>query len=147
MIAVNKGVPIQAYNDPDRVKKGLFVVDRKGDMYIDRVGHLNEYKKSDVYFAVGGLQLLPDYNPDKYYWQRDVLRYTWHTAIGFKDGEVYLITTNRMCDMWTFKEKLKALGLEGALALDGGGSTQMFYKNKGIHQSRGLNTMIGVQVW
>lgn len=145
MIAVNKGKPIQESNDPDGIKKGVFVIDKQGKMYVDRIAHVKDFKKSDVYFAVGGLMLIPDYDPDEYFWQRDVLRQTWHTGIGYKDGEVYLITTKHMCDMNTFRSKLADLGLEGAIALDGGGSTQMFWENnKGLNQSRGLCTMIGV---
>lgn len=147
MIAVDQGVPIQVKNDFDCLKKGIFVIDRAGNMYVDRIGHLDEWTRSDVYFAVGGLQLLPDYDPQGHYWQRDVLRHAWHTGIGYKDGEVYLITTSVRCDMATFRNKLKTLGLEGAIALDGGGSTQMNFKGRGIHQARGLNTIIRIKDW
>ena len=145
MIAVDQGVPIQVKNDFDCLKKGIFVIDRAGNMYVDRIGHLKEWTRSDVYFAVGGLQLLPDYDPQGHYWQRDVLRHAWHTGIGYKDGEVYLITTSVRCDMATFRNKLKTLGLEGAIALDGGGSTQMNFKGRGLHQRRGLNTIIRLE--
>lgn len=47
--------------------------------------------------------------------------------------------------MYSFKEKIVKLNIDGAIALDGGGSTQMFYKNNfGIHTARKLNNIVGV---
>lgn len=44
------------------------------------------------------------------------------------------------------RDKMKGLGLSGAVALDGGGSTQMLWKdNQGVASARPLYHMIGVK--
>lgn len=48
--------------------------------------------------------------------------------------------------MTKFRDEIIKLGIDGAIALDGGGSTQMLWKdNKGRHTTRRLNTIVGVK--
>lgn len=97
-------------------------------------------------FAVGGVGLYPDYNPTIEQVPADILRSTHHTAIAFKGNTAYLIITKKECSMNVFRTQVCKLNVDGAVALDGGGSTQMLWKdNKGRHTTRRLNTMIGIK--
>ncbi|WP_071026423.1 phosphodiester glycosidase family protein [Peptoniphilus raoultii] len=101
--------------------------------------------KRKVDWEIGGVGLYPSYDPNLEQVPRDILRHTTHTGIAFKGNEIYLIVSEP-CSMSIFKQKVIALGIDGAIALDGGGSTQMFYKNNfGIHTSRKLNNIVGIK--
>lgn len=64
---------------------------------------------------------------------------TNHTGIGYKRNRIYLFVHSK-CSMHAFRDYVEKLNLDGAIFLDGGGSTQMNYKgNKGIHSSRKLS--------
>lgn len=148
-IAINNYKPIgpnadrNSYNK--KIIRGTFIIDDKNNIDVVRLNSIYEYK-GKARFAVGGLMLLPNYDPQLEKIPRDVVRRTHHTAIGHKGDEIYLITTKGMCDMAELQKKLKRLGLDGAVALDGGGSTQMYYEgNKGNHSNRRLNSMIGIK--
>ncbi len=150
-IAVNKGKAISdnaRYNCKYGSKRGTFIIDDKGNMYIERLSKIDDFTKAKVHFAVGGVELIPNYSPESENTAPDILRYAYHTAIGFKGKKVYLIVTSVACTMAVFRQKISLLGLSGAIALDGGGSSQLFWKdNKGLKQKieRGLCTMIGVE--
>ena len=49
-----------------------------------------------------------------------------------------------MCDMIDFKNQLVRLGLTHAVALDGGESSQMTYKGRGLHQRRNIASIVGL---
>ncbi|MBU5440339.1 phosphodiester glycosidase family protein [Tissierella sp. MSJ-40] len=69
----------------------------------------------------------------------DVLGKTNHTGMGYKNNKIYLFAKER-CTMKEFLHSIKLLELQGAIFLDGGGSTQLYYKgNKGISSSRVLS--------
>ena len=155
-IAVNKGLPIGAnssFNSYTGVKKGTFIIDNKGDIHVERLSSTDGFNRNPknmregrkIDFAVGGVELIPTYDPIGEGTLPDVLGYAYHTGIGYKGNDVYLIVTEKPCTLAVFREKLKSLGLQGAINLDGGGSSQLYWKNnKGLNQSRGLCTMIGV---
>lgn len=61
-----------------------------------------------------------------------VLQKTARTIIGLKDGEAHIliITDEHPMDLYEVQEYCKKLGLERAMAFDGGSSTSMNYKDK-----------------
>lgn len=139
---LGKNSHVNSYNK--NVRRGTFYI-ANGKCGVVRVNNADELPK-DTTFAVGGMMLLPIYDQKAERVLSDILRATNHTAIGFKGDDVYLITTKDRCTMYTFYQRLYVLKLDGAVALDGGGSTQMFYEgNRGNHTSRKLNSMIGIK--
>ena len=75
-----------------------------------------------VKWAVGGMGLLDLYSPQEEGFSgqyADVLRRTNHTALGVKDGMVYLIYCAGMTGR-EVGEHCRKLGLELAIMLDGG---------------------------
>lgn len=147
-IAINDGKPIggnAAFNSYQGVRKGTFIIDKDGKVHVERLANAAQFK-GKIDFAIGGVELIPDYDPKAENTAADILKRTWHTAIGYKEStnEIYLIVTNKMCDMIDFKNQLIKLGLTHAVALDGGGSTQMSYKGRGLHQRRNIASMIGL---
>lgn len=150
-ICVNNGKPISEngkYNCRYGVRKGTFIIDYDNKVYIEKLANIDQFTKAKIKFAVGGVTLLPEalYDPKGESIAQDVLRYAWHTAVGYDalNDEVYLITTNERCDMNEFKNRIKSLVITHAVAVDGGGSTQMLYKGRGIHSPRKVCTIIGV---
>ena len=150
-ICINNGKPISEngkFNCKYGVKKGTFIIDYDNKVHVERLANIDQFTKSKVKFAVGGMTLLPEtmYDAKAESIAADVLRYAWHTAIGYNTDtdEVYLITTNERCGMHDFAQKIKSVGCTHAVALDGGGSTQMFYKGRGIHSARRVCTIVGV---
>lgn len=74
-----------------------------------------------------------------------MLRTTNHTAMVFKDKKILLVVAENI-NMQEFKNKILSLEITSAIFLDGGGSTQMNYKEgRGLFASRGLNTVIGIK--
>lgn len=139
---LGKNAHVNSYNK--NVRRGTFYI-AHGKCGVVRINNADELPK-DTTFAVGGMMLLPIYDPKAERVLPDILRTTNHTAIGFKGDEVYLITTKERCTMYTLYQRLYVLKLDGAVALDGGGSTQMFYEgNRGNHTTRKLNSMIGIK--
>lgn len=61
-----------------------------------------------------------------------VLHKTSRTILGLKDGDLHIliITDENPMDMYEVQKLCKDLGFERAMALDGGSSTSMNYKNK-----------------
>lgn len=147
-IAISDGQPIggnAGFNSYQGVRKGTFIVDTNGKVHVEKLANAAQFK-GKIDFAIGGVELIPDYDPKAERTAGDILRKTWHTAIGYKEStnEVYLIVTNKMCDMIDFKNQLIRLGLTHAVALDGGGSSQMTYKGRGLHQRRNIASMVGL---
>lgn len=148
-IAVNNGSPIGP--NADRVdydkntKRGTLCIDYEGNVSIQVVNDITEIKPKPK-FAVSGLSLYPVYNPTGEKIAPDILRRTWHTAIAYKGKEIYLITSKTMCDMVDFKNQVQHLGIDGAVALDGGGSSEFYYKGAYQGSGRALASIIGVRI-
>lgn len=145
-IAVNRGKPIgpNAHkNHPKSDVKRATLVYGEGKLTLERINSIEEVGRK-VDFALGGVGLIPSYDPKLERVPSDILRSTNHTGIAFKGSKVYLIVSIPM-SMAEFKNRVSGLGVDGAIALDGGGSSQMFYKeNFGIHSNRKLNNMVGI---
>lgn len=145
-IAVNKGKPIgpnSHKNHPKSSVKRATLVYGEGKLSIERINSIGEVRRK-VDFALGGVGLIPSFDPKLEKIPSDILRCTNHTGIAFKGSKVYLIASIPI-SMADFKDRISELNVDGAIALDGGGSTQMFYKdNFGIHSSRKLNNMVGI---
>lgn len=124
-------------NSPNGHKRGTIVYYQDGELDIVRVNNINEFKKP-ILWAIGGGSLIPDIVQEENF-ASDIFRYTYHTAVGIKDGRVYQIVSKIHCTMSKFQEYVKGLGLEKAIFLDGGGSSQMnTVTGKGLYSSRGL---------
>ena len=145
-IAVNKGKPIGPNSDKNHWNKSIkraTIIYGEGKLTVERINNISEVKRK-VDWAIGGVGLYPSFDPRTEQVPPDILRYTNHTGIAFKNNIIYLIVSEP-CSMYSFKEKILKLNIDGAIALDGGGSTQMFYKNNfGIHSIRKLNNIVGV---
>lgn len=149
-IAVNKGKPIGPNADKNHWRKDIkraTMIYGDGRVTVEYANNLTDIKRDKIDWAIGGVGLYPAYDPNYEQVPKDILRYTTHTGIAFKGKDIYLIVSEP-CSMAVFRDKVKALGIDGAIALDGGGSTQMLYKNNfGVHTSRKLNNIIGVRSW
>lgn len=145
-IAINKSKPIGPNSDKNHwnksIKRGTIIYG-EGKLTVERINNISEVKRK-VDWAIGGVGLYPSFDPRTEQVPQDILRYTNHSGIAFKNNIIYLIVSEP-CSMYSFKEKILKLNIDGAIALDGGGSTQMFYKNNfGIHTTRKLNNIVGV---
>ena len=146
-IAVENGRPIGpnadrvSYNP--KMKRGTLCIDYDGNVSVQIVNNINEIEPK-ARFAVSGLSLSPIYDPVGEMVAGDILRRTWHTAIAHKGNTVYLITSRVMCDMRDFKRYVEALGVDGAVALDGGGSTE--FSCNGIYQGSGRGLASAIKV-
>lgn len=145
-IAINKSRPIGPNSDKnhwDKSIKRATIIYGEGKLTVERINNISEVKRK-VDWAIGGVGLYPSFDPRIEQVPKDILRYTNHSGIAFKNNIIYLIVSEP-CSMYSFKEKILKLNVDGAIALDGGGSTQMFYKNNfGIHTTRKLNNIVGV---
>lgn len=147
-ISINNGKPIgsnaMVNHWKSNIKRGTLIYDGSKAI-VERINNIQEATINPL-FAVGGVGLYPDYNPRLEEVPSDILRTTYHTAIAFKGNIAYLIITKKECSMNVFRTQICKLNIDGAIALDGGGSTQMLWKdNKGRHTTRKLNTMIGIK--
>lgn len=147
-IAINRGKPIgenAMLNHPNpRVKRATLLYGH-GRLTIEHLNNIGEAQRP-IDWAIGGVGLYPSFDPDYEKVPKDILRCTQHTGMAFKGSTVYLIVSHR-CSMHEFRNRIRKLDIDGALALDGGGSTQMYWKgNRGIHSSRKLNNMVGVKL-
>lgn len=130
--------PNSYQNSPNGYKRGTIIVYEDGMIEVARINNLKEIKRP-YRWAIGGGTLISDYDPTLEKIAEDILRITAHTGIGYKGSRVYLIV-HPNCSMKTFRGYVAKLNLDGAIFLDGGGSTQMNYEgNKGIHSSRKLS--------
>lgn len=148
-IAVNKGKPIGPNADKNHWKKNIkraTMIYGDGKVTVEYANNLNDIKRDKIDWAIGGVGLYPSYNPNYEQVPKDILRCTEHTGIAFKGHVIFLVVTDKPCTMGNFRAKICNLDIDGAIALDGGGSTQMFYKNNfGIHTTRKLNNIVGVK--
>lgn len=135
----NKAIGPNSYqNSPNGHKRGTIIYYEDGTIDIKRINHIKEIDKP-FKWCIGGGSLIPNIIDEEKF-ASDIFRYTHHTAIGYKGNRVYLIVTASHCTMEEFRNRILKLGLDKAIFLDGGGSTQMNYKgNKGIHSSRKLS--------
>lgn len=140
-IAINEGKRIQANShvayDVDSIPRGTIFY-KNGKMYIDRIWDIRPYNPD---WAISGVMLYPNFNPkvEGFYGKySDVLRATFHTAIGFRGNKIYLITTknaNLTVDQFRISMLNSNIAFDGLINLDGGGSTQMSYNGKNINVS------------
>lgn len=148
-IAVNKGKPIGPNADKNHWKKNIkraTMIYGDGKVTVEYANSLNDIKRDKIDWAIGGVGLYPSYNPNYEQVPKDILRCTEHTGIAFKGDVIFLVVTDKPCTMGDFRAKICNLDIDGAIALDGGGSTQMFYKNNfGVHTTRKLNNIVGVK--
>ena len=147
-IAINKGKPIGANASinhwKSNIKRGTLIYG-EGKLTVERINNISEVKRK-VIWAIGGVGLYPSYDPEVEKVPKDILRCSAHTGIAFKGDVIYLVVTENPCTMGNFRTKMINLGIDGAIALDGGGSTQMLYKNNfGIHAARKLNNIVGIK--
>ncbi len=147
-IAINNGKPIGAnahINDPRGTKRAT-IIKGAGRLTVERINNINEIKR-EVEWAIGGIGLFPSYDPRTEKVPSDMLRYTHHTGVAFKGDTVYLIVSKDMCVLAKFKNYIiQELKIDGAIAVDGGTSTQMLGHNDfGKHSKRKLNNIIGIK--
>lgn len=126
-------------NHPDRsVRRGTLVIYMDYSVEILTINNISEIEKP-FRMAIGGGSLIPNYNPTGERILADMLRNTYHTAIGYKGDRIYLIISTGHCHMSVFRDNIEKLNLDGAIFLDGGDTTQMFYpENLGRHSTRPL---------
>lgn len=147
-IALNGGVTLgenadRVSYDPD-IYRGTLAIYEDGRCEVKSVNNITEIKGAKV--AVSGVSLTPKYDPEEEKVASDILRRTWHTAIAFKGDTVYLIVSKRRVDMFTFKQQIDgAINPDGAIALDGGGSSEFNFKGTYHGSGRKLCTMIGIK--
>lgn len=147
-IAVNGGITLgenadRVSYDPD-IRRGTLAIYEDGRCEVKSVNNIAEIKGAKV--AVSGVSLTPKYEPEEEKVASDILRRTWHTAIAYKGETVYLIVSKRLVDMFTFKQQIDgAINPDGAIALDGGGSSEFNFKGTYHGSGRKLCTMIGIK--
>ena len=94
-------------------------------------------------WAISGGNLLPvDLAREKF--QADVARRTAHTALMTKGAEVYLVVKDNSV-LADFTRYAKDHGMDHAIFLDGGGSTQLNWYGKGIKSTRRISTAVIVK--
>ncbi len=100
--------------------------------------------------AQGGPSILPNLNLEEEFFIEkkngeiirescSVLQKTARTIIGLKDGEVHIliITDEHPMDLYEVQDYCKKLGLERAMAFDGGSSTSLNYKDIEVISTKG----------
>ena len=156
-VAINKGKVLGAnsrYNDgKGRYKRGtLICID--GKVTVEMINDITEsprvkndegIKKID--WAIGGFgTLFPVFDLELEKIPLGDRQSANRTAMAFKGGKVFLIVGQKMTYHDLRAKILKSLDIDGAVALDGGGSTQMLYENNfGIHSNRKLSTIVGIK--
>lgn len=148
-IAINNGKPIGKnanVNHHDSAIKRATILYGQGRLTIQRINNIKEAGRN-IDLAIGGIGLYPSIDLGLEKITPDLLRVAERTAVAFKGKTVYLIATTKKLSLPQLRsEILKSLDIDGAIAIDGGGSTQMHYpKFKGIHTSRRLNNIIGIK--
>ncbi|MDD2480782.1 MAG: phosphodiester glycosidase family protein [Lutispora sp.] len=140
-LAVNEGKPIgpNAYLTHWKGTKRGTVAWNGNKMICQRINHYREIP--DMIWGISGVMLLPDYNRWAEKYLSDVYRRTNHTVIGFNRDDVYLMV-QKNCTMTQLIKTCKKFGLEGAVSLDGGGSSQLRFNGKGLTSSRRINSAV-----
>lgn len=151
-IAINNNSPIgenAGINHPNKSIKRATMIYGDRRLTVEYANSIKDIKRNFINWAIGGVGLYPAYDPAYEKVPKDILRDTTHTGMAFrKTGNSYtvLLIVSGTCTMGSFRQKIIDLGIDGAIALDGGGSTQMFYKNNfGVHTTRKLNNVVGVK--
>ena len=109
-IAINKGTPIGPNADKnhwDKSIKRATLIYGEGKLTVERINNISEVKRK-VDWAIGGVGLYPSFDPKTEQVPQDILRFTAHTGIAFKDKDIYLIVSEP-CTMYSFKEKILKL--------------------------------------
>lgn len=143
-LAVNRGKPLGPnahLTDWKGTKRGT-VAWNGSKMICQRINHYREIP--EMVWGISGVMLIPDYNRWIEKYLSDVYRRTNHTVIGFDKGYLYLIV-QRNCTMTQLVKTCKRFGLEGAVSLDGGGSSQLRFNDKGFISSRRINSAVIVK--
>lgn len=152
-IAINGGKPIgenshiNYYKDPN-VKRAT-ILWGEGRLTVEYLNNIKEANRK-IDFAIGGIGMIPVYDPTYEKVEETILREKSpcpRTAVAFKGKTLYYIVTDRKVTVGQFRDMIaRTLDVDGAINIDGGGSTQMLYKNNfGIHTSRKLNSVIGIK--
>ena len=124
-------------NGVNGIKRGSIVYYQDGTLDVIRVDNLKEITKP-IEWVMGGGSLIPNIIDDEKF-ASDIFRNTQHTGIGYKGGRVYMFVTDTNCTMVEFRNRALKLGLDKAIFVDGGGSSQLNYPNvTGLYSSRGL---------
>lgn len=145
-IAVNNGKPIgeNAHTNGYDGKRRATMIYGEGRITVERINNISEIKRK-VTWAIGGVGLYPSYDPKLEKVEAGILNTTAHTAMAFRGTTVYLIVSPYI-SISQLRREIEKLGVDGAILLDGGRSTQMYWKgNQGIHTERKLNHMVGVK--
>lgn len=140
-LAINNGKPLGPnahLTDWKGTKRGT-IAWNGSKMICQRINHYREIP--GMIWGISGVMLVPDYNRWIEKYLSDVYRMANHTVIGFNKEYIYLIVQKR-CTMTQLVKTCKKLGLDGAISLDGGGSSQLQFNNKGIFSSRRINSAV-----
>ncbi len=93
-------------------------------------------------WGISGVMLLPNYDRYIEKYASDIYRKTHHTMIGFdKKNNVYLMVRTNST-MEKLVQTCEELNLVGSVSLDGGGSSQLNYNDKGFKSNRIINSAI-----
>ncbi len=140
-IAVNNGSPIGSgyWTNKPNTPRGTLICDRNYNLRVERVYNIKSL--DNVLWAISGGMLFPDYDPKKEGFRSDVIRTTNHTGIGFRGNEVVMFVKPN-CPLERLVLTAKNLNLEGAIFLDGGGSSQLNYQGRGIQSHRKICTAV-----
>lgn len=153
-IAINNGKALgenSLYNDyKGRYKRGTLIC-QDNRITLELINNITESprisKVSNIDWAVGGFgTLFPMFDLDLEKIPKMDRDRTNRTALAFKGRVVYLIVAEKLTYVELREKILKTLNIDGAIALDGGGSTQMLYENNfDIHSNRKLSTIVGIK--
>lgn len=141
-LAVNNGKPLGPnahLTDWKGTKRGTIWYD--GDkLHCERINH---YKQADyMQWGISGVMLLPNYNRWIELYLADIFRKTNHTVLGFDvDGNLVMFL-QKNCSMTDLINTCKKFNLIGAINLDGGGSSQLRFNNKGFTSTRKINSAV-----
>ena len=122
-----------------------------GTLGVERVQYSNQISKP-VLWAIGGLGLLQSYDPHAEGYSgvySDVLRRVTasqggHIWIGYKDGKVYMYWRTNCTRLQTRQDAI-ALGMQGCVGLDSGGTAQMRHPNLvDAHTSRRMHNCVSL---
>lgn len=143
-IAINEGKFIRSNIHWKNYPRGIILYYYDGRIEVKRVTSISKSEVKKIKWGISGGMLTPDYNPNLEgytYPFNDVLRYANHSGIGYKNGKIVLFM-KPSCKMTRFVQSAKNLELDGAIFVDGGGSSQIRYKGKGYKSNRDINTAI-----
>ena len=144
-LAVNEGKPIgvNAYTTSGKgIKRGVIAWDGK-KMVCQRINHYKEIP--NMKWGISGAMLMPKYSRTVEKYLSDVYRKTNHTVIGYDKAMNIYVFVRTNSTMERLVQSCKFFGLEGAISLDGGGSSQLRFNDKGFASSRKINSAVLVK--